>query len=210
VFQRLALGGTALAVAATLTLAPTASASPISAAAAPGEVAGRLFRAWLAGDRTAAAKVATPAAARAIFTYAYRAPDRFAGCAGNVCRYVHTSVRVPGGLDGIAMVVTGSKVTKVHLSRHLAKPSAVAAHLLAAWKRADRYGALEVGGTGAVRTLFKVRYDPHGVTHHFQGCGKEPKGYSCAYSYDGGAMFMHVRGSKAAGYEVRSISYIAD
>jgi hypothetical protein len=208
VFKRLALGGTAFAVAATLTLTPTASASPLSAA--PGKVANGLFRAWQAGDRTAAAKVATPAAVTRVFTYVYRAPDRFAGCSGNVCRYVHTSVRVPGGLNGIAMVVTGSKVAKVYLSRHVVKPSAVAAHLLAAWKRADRYSALEVAGTGAVKTLFKVRYDPRGVTHFFQGCSKEPKGYSCAYSYEGGAMFMHVRGSKTRGYEVHSISYIAD
>ncbi len=207
-FKRLALGGTALAVAATLTLTPAASASPLSAA--PGKAANGLFRAWQAGDRTAAAKVATPAAVAKIFTYVYRAPDRFAGCAGDVCRYVHTSVRVPGGLNGIAMVVTGSKVTKVYLSRHVVKPSAAAAHLFTAWKRADRYSALEVAGTGAVKTLFKVTYDPRGVTHHWQGCSKEPKGYSCAYSYDGGAMFMHVRGSKTRGHEVRSISYIAD
>jgi hypothetical protein len=219
---RLVLGGSALAAAATLTLTSAglapASASAASAAdalapagaPAPGTVAYRLFRAWLAGDRAAAAKVATPTAAETLFTYVYRAPDRFDGCSGNVCRFVHTSVRVPGGLNGIAMVVTGSKVTKVYLSRHIVKPSTVAKHLFAAWKRGDRYGGLEVGSVGAVKTLFKVTYDPHGVTHHFQGCGKEPKGYSCAYSYEGGAMLMHVRGSKSTGYEVRSITYLAD
>ncbi|TMR90432.1 hypothetical protein [Nonomuraea basaltis] len=217
--RRLVLGGTALAAAATLTLTPaSASASPASVAAAlapaeasaPGKVANKLFRAWLAADRPAAAKVAVPAAVNTIFTYVYRAPDRFDGCSGNVCRFVHTSVRVPGGLNGIAMVVTGSKVTKVYLSRHIVKPSTVAKHLLAAWKRGDRYSGLEVGSVGAVKTLFRVRYDPHGVTHYFQGCSKEPKGYSCAYSYEGGAMLMHVRGSKTTGYEVRSITYIAD
>ncbi|WP_188192073.1 hypothetical protein [Nonomuraea sp. SYSU D8015] len=207
--KRLVLGGTALAAAATLTLT---SAGPASAVApsAPGQVANKLFRAWLAADRPAAAKVATPTAVNTIFTYVYRAPDRFDGCTGNVCRFVHTSVRVPGGLNGIAMVVTGSKVTKVYLSRHLVKPSAVAEHLFAAWKRSDRYSGLEVGSAGAVKTLFKVKYDPRGVTHHFQGCGKERKGYSCAYSYDGGAMFMHVRGSKTTGFHVHSITYVAD
>jgi hypothetical protein len=206
--KRLLLGCTALAATAAMTLAATGSAS--AAPAAPGKVAGQLFRAWAAADRTAAAKAATPAAVNTIFTYAYRAPDRFAGCTGNVCRFVHTSVRVPGGLNGMAMVVTGSKVTKVYLSRHLAKPSAPARHLFSAWKRGDRYSALEVGSTSAVKTLFKVRYDPRGVVHHFQGCTKEPKGYSCAYSYEGGAMFMHVRGSKTTGFDVRSITYIAD
>ncbi|GAA3578651.1 hypothetical protein GCM10022419_070130 [Nonomuraea rosea] len=222
--KRLVLGGAALAAAAAMTLTPTgpaaaaASSSPAAAAApsgsaaapAPGKVANRLLRAWLADDRPAAAKVATPAAVNTIFTYAYRAPDRFDGCSGNVCRFVHTSVRVPGGLNGIAMVVTGSKVTKVYLSRHIVKPATVAGHLLAAWKRGDRWSGLEVASAGAVKTLFKVKYDQNGVTHFFQGCGKEPKGYSCAYSYEGGAMFMHVRGSKTRGYEVGSITYIAD
>jgi hypothetical protein len=225
VSKRLVLGGTALAAAATLTLISTgpASASPASAspasvadalapagAASPGKVANKLVRAWLADDRTAAAKVATPAAVKTIFTYVFRAPDRFDGCSGNVCRFVHTSVRVPGGLNGMALVVTGSKVTKVYLSRHIVKPSTAAQHLFAAWKRNDRYSGLEVASVGAVKTLFKVKYDPHGVTHHFQGCSKEPKGYSCAYSYEGGAMLMHVRGSKTTGFEVRSITYIAD
>ncbi|MEU1725650.1 hypothetical protein [Nonomuraea sp. NPDC005692] len=207
--RRLFLGGAVLAAAATLTLGvPTAPA--LAAAPAPGKVAGKLFRAWLAGDRAAAAGVATPAAVRTIFGYAYRAPDRFDGCSRGVCRYVHTSVRVPGGLNGIAMAVTGSKVTKVYLSRHVVRPSAAAGHLFTAWKRGDRYAALEVGAQDAVRTLFRVRYDPRGVTHHFQGCAKEPKGYACAWSYEGGAMFMHVRGSEARGYDVRSISYTAD
>ncbi|MCK2212297.1 hypothetical protein MF672_000565 [Actinomadura sp. ATCC 31491] len=215
--RRLLLGGAALAAYATMTLAaapagaaslPTAATG--SAAAAPAATAGKLFKSWLANDRRAAAKVATPAAVSALFGYAYRAPDRFDGCSGNVCRFVHTSVRVPGGLDGIAMVVSGSKVTKVYLSRHLVKPSAVAGHLFAAWRRGDRYSGLEVASTGAVKTLFRTKFDPHGVAYHFQGCTKEPKGYSCAWSYEGGALLMHVRGSRSAGYEVRSISYIAD
>ncbi|NUT10108.1 MAG: hypothetical protein HOQ38_06500 [Nonomuraea sp.] len=205
--RRQVLGGAALAAAATLALisAPASAAAP-----APGKVANKLFDAWLAADHTAAAKVATPAAVTTIFTYAYRAPDRFDGCTGNVCRFVHTSVRVPGGLDGMAMVVTGPKVAKVYLSRHLTKPSAVAKHLFGAWKHGDRYAGLEVATKGAVKTLFKVTYDPRGVTHFFQGCTKEPKGYACAYSYEGGAMFIHVGGSKTTGYEARSISYLAD
>ncbi|MFI6924099.1 hypothetical protein ACIBIZ_29460 [Nonomuraea spiralis] len=209
----LTLGLTTAAPASARTTAPAgtdASASAGTAAQAPAGTAGKLFRAWLAGDRAAAARVATPAAVNTIFSYAFRAPDRFDGCSGNVCRYVHTSVRVPGGLNGIAMTVTGSKVTKVYLSRHVERPAAAATHLFAAWKRGDRYAGLEVGAEAAVRTLFRVRYDPRGVTHHFQGCSKEPKGYACAWSYDGGAMIMHVRGSKATGYDVRSVTYLAD
>ena len=205
--RRLVLGGAALAAAATLALisAPASAAAP-----APGKVANKLFKAWLADDKAAAAKVATPAAVTAIFSYAYRAPDRFDGCTGAVCRFRHTSVRVPGGLNGMAMVVTGPKVTKVYLSRHLTKPSAAAKHLFGAWKHGDRYAGLEVAATSAVNTLFKAKYDPNGVTHYFQGCSKEPKGYACAYSYEGGAMLIHVGGSKSTGYEARSISYLAD
>ncbi|NUW39585.1 hypothetical protein [Nonomuraea rhodomycinica] len=211
-FKRLLLGA-ALTAATTLTLASAGPAFAARASAgtpAPGKVANKLFRAWLAADRAAAAKAATPAAVKTIFTYAYRAPDRFDGCSGNVCRFVHTSVRVPGGLDGIAMVVTGSKVSKVYLSRHITEPPTVAKHLFAAWKRGDEYGGLEVATSATVQKLFKVTYDPRGVTYFFQGCSKEPRGYSCAYSYEGGAMLMHVRGSRNAGYEVRSISYLAD
>ncbi|QYC44140.1 hypothetical protein Nocox_32845 [Nonomuraea coxensis DSM 45129] len=212
-YRRLVLGGAALAAAATMTLtaAGPASAAPSAApAAAPAGVANKLFRAWLAADRAAAAKVATPAAVASIFSYPYRAPDRFAGCSGAVCRFTHTSVRVPGGLDGLAMVVKGSKVTKVYRSRHVTKPATAATRLFAAWRHGDRYSALEVASTGAVKTLFKVRYDPRGVAHHFQGCTAEPKGFACAYSYEGGAMLMHVRGTRSSGYEVGSISYLAD
>ncbi|WP_068924337.1 hypothetical protein [Planobispora rosea] len=219
--RRLVLGGAAAAASAAL-LFPSAPASaqaaaPVPAPAqasatapTPAKVSGKLFDAWVRRDRHAAAKVATPSAVKAVFSYVYRDPDKFAGCSGNVCRFVHTSVNVPGGLDGFAMVVSGSKVTKVYRSRHFTKPSTAAKHLFAAWKRNDRYQGLEAARTGVVNKLFRVKYDPKGVAHTFQGCSSEPKGYSCAYSYEGGAMFMHVRGSKTTGYEVRSISYIAD
>ncbi|MBG0831177.1 hypothetical protein HS041_25805 [Planomonospora sp. ID67723] len=214
--RRLVLGGAAVAAGAMLML-PSApvSAQAVTPAQAPGSAASatpakKLFGAWVRGDRREAARVATPSAVKAMFSYAYRAPDEFAGCSGNACRFVHTSVNVPGGLDGILMIVSGGKVTKVYGSRHFTTPSAAAKHLFAAWKKNDRNRGLEAARTAAVDRLFRVKYDPKGVTHFFQGCSPEPKGYSCAYSYEGGAMFMHVRGSKAKGYDVRSIGYIAD
>lgn len=201
------IGGAALAAGAALLLTSApASAQP----AAPAKTANKLFDAWLAQDKLGAAKVATPAAVDTIFAYVYRAPDKFAGCVGKVCRFVHTSVKVPGGLNGILMIVSGPKVVKVYESRHLTKPSQAAKYLFKAWQQGDRYRGLEAASEPAVKKLFKVKYDPKGVTHFFQGCSKETKGYSCAYSYEGGAMFMHVRGTKAAGYAVQSISYIAD
>ncbi|NJP22657.1 hypothetical protein FLW53_00220 [Microbispora sp. SCL1-1] len=194
--------------------AHTPAQAPVTASAhgtaAPATVAKKLFGAWLRRDRHAAARVATSSAASTLFAYPFRAPDKFAGCSGNACRFVHTSVRVPGGLDGILMVVSGGKVTKVYESRHLVKPSDAAKHLFEAWRKGDRNRGLEAATTTAVKTLFRTKYDPKGVKHFFQGCSSEPKGYGCAYSYEGGAMFMHVRGSKSRGYEVTSITYIAD
>ncbi|MEV7807347.1 hypothetical protein AB0O28_30810 [Microbispora sp. NPDC088329] len=193
-----------------------AHAAPVSAQAspqagpAPATVAKKLLDAWLRRDRPAASRVATAGATTTLFSYPFRAPDEFAGCSGNACRFVHTSVRVPGGLRGILMIVSGGKVTKVYASRHLVKPSAAAGHLFDAWRRGDRNRGLEAATTTAVKTLFRTKYDPKGVKYFFQGCGSEPKGYSCAYSYEGGGMFMHVRGSKSRGYEVTSIGYIAD
>ncbi|MER7133463.1 hypothetical protein [Streptosporangium saharense] len=189
--------------------AETATTAERAAVARPSEVAGRLFRAWLRKDRRAASAVATPAAVNAIFGYPYRAPDRFAGCTGDTCRFVHTSVRVPGGLNGILMVVSGPKVARVYTSRHLATGSGAATRLFAAWRAGDRNRGLEVASTGAVKTLFRTRYG--GVGYIFQGCEKERGGQRCAYSYEGGAMFMHARRlSAGSGYWIDSIGYIAD
>ncbi|MFC4533355.1 hypothetical protein [Sphaerisporangium dianthi] len=185
-----------------------AGAATATAARAPGKVANRLFRAWLRGDRKAAAAVATPAAVKTLFAYVYRAPDEFAGCAGGACRFVHTSVRVPGGLNGILMIVSGNTVTKVYESRHLTTGDKAAKHLFAAWKAGDRHRGLEIATAGVVKKLFRTRFG--GVGYFYQGCTPEGGGKVCAYSYEGGAMLMHVRGGRTRGYEVRSLSYIAD
>lgn len=192
--------------------AKTASPAASSAyAPAPATVAKRLFDAWLRRDRAAAHRVATPASVRALFSYPFRAPDEFAGCVGGACRFKHTSVRVPGGHNGILMIVSGGKVVQVYRSRHFTKPSQAAAHLFAAYRAGDRNRALEAASAAAVRTLFRVKYDPRGAVYTYQGClAEKGKGYSCAYSYEGGAMFMRVRGSAASGFHVASIGYIAD
>ncbi|MBO3748441.1 hypothetical protein J5X84_20390 [Streptosporangiaceae bacterium NEAU-GS5] len=210
---RMILGGAALAAAATM-LVPAAAASASPSAhvqASPASVSKKLFSAWGRRDHVAAAKVATPSAVKTIFSYVFRSPDEFAGCtSAGVCRFVHTSVHVPGGLNGILVVVSGGKVTKVYESRLITKPGSAAQWLFKAWQKNDRHRAYEVAKKAAVTTLFRTKFDPHGVTYFWQGCTAEPKGYSCAYSYEGGAMLMHVRGSKVRGYDVRTISYIAD
>ncbi|MEO3854042.1 hypothetical protein [Acrocarpospora sp. B8E8] len=206
-FSRIALGGVAVVAGAVMMFPAPAGAQ--TAKPAPATVAKKLFNAWLKNDKVAAAKVATPGAVNSIFAYVFKAPDKFAGCKGNYCRFVHTSVNVPGDLNGLGMVVTGSKVTRVYRSR-FASPGTVTKHFHKSFVLGDRRRALEVATQAAVDTRFKVKYDPNGVTHFYQGCSKEPKGYACAYSYEGGAVVMHVRGSKARGYEVASVSFIAD
>ncbi|WP_248966396.1 hypothetical protein [Sphaerisporangium perillae] len=199
---------TGAATAASGTAAPGVAATPAATVQTPASVAKKLFKAWLRRDRNAAAAVATPSAVKTLFAYVYRAPDEFAGCSGNSCRFVHTSVRVQGGLNGILMIVSGGTVTKVYESRHLTTADKAAKYLFAAWKAGDRNRGLEIASTGAVKKLFRARFG--GVGYFYQGCNPETGGKVCAYSYEGGAMLMHARGSKTRGYEIRSISYIAD
>jgi hypothetical protein len=190
-------------------LVPLAGSAEAAAAPAPSVTAKKLLSAWLRGDRAAARKVATPSSVKTIFAYPYRAPDQFAGCAGKACRFVHTSVHVPGGLGGILMIVSGGQVTRVYESRFITKPATVAKYLFKAWQVGDRYRGLEVASKGAVKTLFRTRFG--GVGYTFQGCNAEKGGQGCAYSYEGGAMFMHLtRASAHAGYGVKKITYIAD
>ncbi|WP_062346813.1 hypothetical protein [Herbidospora yilanensis] len=204
--SRSLLAGVALTATALLTVA-----APAAQAATPATVAKKLFDGWLKKNKTTMGKYATPEVVSKLLKYKFRAPDKFAGCtAGGTCRFVHTSVKVPGDLKGFLFQVKGDKVVKAWTSQHITSPGTVAQYFVKSWWANDRNRAREVATAGAVKTLFKVKWDPNGVPYHWQGCSKEPKGHSCAYSYEGGAMFLHVRGTKAAGYYVNSVSYIAD
>lgn len=206
--SRSLLAGAALTATALLTVAAPAAQA---AAPAPATVAKNVFKGFVAKDRKAMLKWAAPDAVDKLLKYKFRTPDKFAGCtAAGTCRYVHTSVRVPGDLNGILMVVKGSRVTAVYTSQHVTSPSTVAKTFYRYWQLGAKTRAREIATAGAIKTRFAVKYDPTGVPYHWQGCSKEPKGFSCAYSYEGGAMFLHVRGTKAAGYYVNSVSYIAD
>ncbi|WP_157519257.1 hypothetical protein [Herbidospora mongoliensis] len=207
--SRSMLAGAALSATALLTIA--APAAQAQAAPAHSTVAKKLFDGWLKKNKTTMGKYATPAVVTKMLKYKFRAPDKFAGCtAGGTCRFVHTSVKVPGDLNGMLMLVKNGKVTGFWMSQHITKPATVAQRFVTTWKLTQKNNAREIATAGAIKTLFKVKWDPNGVPYHWQGCSKEPKGYSCAYSYEGGAMFLHVRGTKAAGYYVNSVSYIAD
>jgi hypothetical protein len=88
------------------------------------------------------------------------------------------------------------------------KPETAAKGLYNAWKRNNRRAALQVASTSAVNKVFRTRYT--GPGWQFNGCEKRAGGYDCFYYYEGGGVTMRVVGGKAAGYRVRSVSFIAD
>lgn len=188
---------------------PPAVAVPAAAAAAPATPAKKLISAWQQRNRPAALKVATPAAVNTLFAAQWRRPDRFAGCVKNVCRFAYTSVDLPGGLDAVLTVVKNGKVAKVYVPRHFTAPGPAARHLFAAWKINDRNRGLEAASAAAVKTVFRVRYSGQNP-YTWQGCFREQGGWDCAYSYEGGAMHLHVRGRAASGYWVQYVTYFAD
>ena len=90
----------------------------------------------------------------------------------------------------------------------LATPEAAAKGLFEAFGRHDREAAAKFASAAAVNTLFKESTGTEGM--QFQGCNEEEGDLSCAYSYEGGALIMNISGSKAAGYKVDSVEFIAD
>jgi hypothetical protein len=90
----------------------------------------------------------------------------------------------------------------------VSKPEAAAKSLYNAWKRNNRRAALQVASTSAVNKIFKSRYT--GPGWEFNGCERRAGGYDCFYRYEGGGVNMRVTGGSAAGYRVRSVSFIAD
>lgn len=194
-----------LALAAPLAVAAPATAAPVS----PAALSARLISAWQKGNRTAALKVATPAAVRSLFSAPWRTPDRFDGCVENgvqrVCRFDYTSVDPVGGLDAVVTVVRGRKVVKVYVPRLFSAPGPAARHLFAAWRARDRLRALEVASPEAVKRLFWIRHD-HRITYRWRGCSRGKSGWTCGYSSKGGTIRMHLRGRPASGYEVRDVA----
>ena len=88
------------------------------------------------------------------------------------------------------------------------KPEDAAKGLFNAWGRNDREAAKKYASDAAIAKLFKGGHDTSGMNS--QGCSEEPGGFNCAYTYEGGALIMHVKGSASAGYKVEAIEYIAD
>lgn len=89
------------------------------------------------------------------------------------------------------------------------KPEDAAKGLFNAWGRNDREAAKKFASDAAIARLFKDGNNG-GAGMSSQGCSDEPGGFNCAYTYDGGALIMHIKGSDSAGYKVASIEFIAD
>lgn len=100
--------------------------------------------------------------------------------------------------------------TDVGRSLKASKPEDAAAGLFNAWKAKDRAAASKYASDIAVKTLFDEG-SAEGL--EFQGCNKDEDGgdfYNCAYTYEGGAVFMQVTGSDAEGYKVTGAGFVAD
>jgi hypothetical protein len=111
----------------------------------------------------------------------------------------------------ISLVVAASPATPTAVFAAGVKVSTAegaAKGLYNAWKRNDRRAALRVATAAAVNKVFKTRYS--GPGWEFNGCEKRAGGYNCFYRYEGGGVNMRVTGTAAAGYRVRSVSFVAD
>jgi hypothetical protein len=100
--------------------------------------------------------------------------------------------------------------TDVGRSLKSAKPEDAARGLFNAWKAKDRAAASRYASDTAIKTLFDEG-SAEGL--EFQGCNIEETGgdyYNCAYTYEGGAVFMQVTGSDTAGYKVTGAGFVAD
>lgn len=87
-------------------------------------------------------------------------------------------------------------------------PEAAAKGLFDAFGRHDRAAAAKFASEAAVTKLFKESTGNEGM--QFQGCNDEEGDLNCAWSYEGGGLIMHIKGSASAGYKVDSIEFIAD
>jgi hypothetical protein len=90
----------------------------------------------------------------------------------------------------------------------LTTPEAAAQGLFEAFGRHDRAAAAKFASDAAVNKLFKESTGTEGMKS--QGCNEEEGELTCAYTYEGGALIMHMKGNKSDGYKVNAIEFIAD
>jgi hypothetical protein len=82
-------------------------------------------------------------------------------------------------------------------------------NLVEAWTADDRGAAARCASDSVVNQLFQT--NGSGNTWTSQGCDTtDPAAPVCAYSYEGGAAFLTVDGSDAAGWKVTKLEFLAD
>jgi hypothetical protein len=89
-------------------------------------------------------------------------------------------------------------------------PQAAANGLFNAWKKNDQNDAANYAKPQAISKMFAHPYNDPSVKYTNQGC--EPQGgqFTCAWSYEGGAVTMTVEAWPGGGFVVDSVTYIAD
>ena len=80
--------------------------------------------------------------------------------------------------------------------------------LVESWIAGDQAAAARCASDTAVATIFEN--SGTGAQYTFQGCFGDPGVPTCSYTYEGGAVNLALSGTEASGWQVDSVSYIAD
>jgi hypothetical protein len=108
-----------------------------------------------------------------------------------------------------ASTSTTEDTTSVTIGIICSTPQDAASALVTAWTADDRGAAARCASESIVTELFTN--NGSGNTWMSQGCDTtDPTAPVCAYSYEGGAAFLTVEGSDAAGWKVTKVKYLAD
>ncbi len=102
-----------------------------------------------------------------------------------------------------------SSTSSVTVGIICATPEEAAMSFVDAWIAADHAAAARCALPAAVTTIFQT--SGSGAVYTSQGCaGDDLAAKQCGYTYEGGAMILAVAGSAAAGWQVQSLTYVAD
>jgi hypothetical protein len=89
-------------------------------------------------------------------------------------------------------------------------PDAAAEGLFNAWTKNDQDDASRYAKPGAISKMFAHPHTDDSVEYMKQGCSPQGGQFTCAWTYEGGAITMTVEAWPGGGYVVDSVTYIAD
>jgi hypothetical protein len=195
------------------TLAPHPTPHPPKPAPAsprvrtPSRAAQRLLRAWQAGDRAAALRVASARAVDAVFARSPRSlhDPAFTGCATHTSGY---DCAYSAGLSWLRLLVQGNatagyRVQRAIVGDRITGPDTAATLLFQAWTADDYWAAQVWGGPKAARTLFTLPPDHYA----FKGCRFTPPlgPYICKWEAERREISIYVAGGASVGYGIDKI-----